>query len=87
MTEESPNHAEVRIQDEMVVALYLHLKEQDNALPYELHALTDQLERVLYRHLSIEEMEQLDRLYAEGKPILGSQSAEAARDKRFGGRD
>ena len=71
----------------MVVALYLHLKQQDNDLPYELHALADQLERVLYRHLSIEEMEELDRLYAEGKPILGSQSAGAGRGTRLGGLD
>lgn len=69
---ESRETAEVRIYGETVVALYIHLKQHDSALPYVLRALCDRLERVLYEYLSIEEMEHLDRLYAEGKPLLGS---------------
>ncbi len=74
MTDETRQPAEVRIQGDMVIALYIHLKQHDTNLSYELHALADRIERVLYRHLSIEEMERLDQLYAEGKPILGSRS-------------
>ncbi len=82
MTDGTGQSAELRIQGDTLIALYLHLSESERELPHELQLLTDQLERVLYDHLSIEQMENLNRLYAAGKPILGRGSEPPRRDRR-----
>lgn len=48
-----------RLEGERLKALYVHLKHHEDELDRQNFATLNQLERVLFQHMSIEEVEQL----------------------------
>ena len=56
---------EVRLGGKPVVALYLFLREHEEELDTNTLGVLNTLERVLFHHLSIDEMEGLEESYSQ----------------------
>lgn len=58
---------EVRLGGKPVVGLYLFLREHEEELDTNTLGVLNTLERVLFHHLSIDEMESLHESYSRGQ--------------------
>ncbi len=61
------DEVEVRLGGKPVVGLYLFLREHEEELDTNTLGVLNTLERVLFHHLSIDEMESLHESYSRGQ--------------------
>jgi hypothetical protein len=63
---------QLKVEGDDVVGLYVMLKRQEEELDWSMNALLNRVERELFRHLSIEEMESLEERYARGESLFSA---------------
>jgi hypothetical protein len=63
---------QLEVEGDDVVGLYVMLKRQEDELDWSMNALLNRVERELFRHLSIEEMESLEERYARGESLFSA---------------
>ncbi|MFO7782410.1 MAG: hypothetical protein R6W94_12385 [Spirochaetia bacterium] len=61
------DEVEIRLGGKPVVGLYLFLREHEEELDTNTLGVLNTLERVLFHHLSIDEMERLEESYSRGQ--------------------
>ncbi|MDC7225854.1 MAG: hypothetical protein PQJ61_03715 [Spirochaetales bacterium] len=62
----------IKLEGLRIAGLYLFLKERESELDEKMCELGEEIEAYLYERLSIEEMEELRRLYEDSDADLGS---------------
>jgi len=63
---------QLEVEGDDLVGLYVMLKRQEEELDWSMNALLNRVERELFRHLSIEEMESLEERYARGESLFSA---------------